>query len=73
MNFLDISPTGLYEVQVGPWPHIAPMPVLEASHITQIGSLDPDNRGLLAYLFYHIKAPLVHGFPEEWRPILAIL
>jgi hypothetical protein len=37
-NFLDRKPAGQHVCHSGPWPYITPIPKIEASHITQIGS-----------------------------------
>jgi hypothetical protein len=33
-----MKPAGRQVCQVSPWPYIAPIPDIDASHITQIGS-----------------------------------
>jgi hypothetical protein len=40
VNFLDIKLAGQQVCQVSPWPYIVPIPDIDASHITQIGTLE---------------------------------
>jgi hypothetical protein len=45
-EFFDMKPAGLHWSHAGPWPYMAPTPVLDASHMTQTDSVDESNESL---------------------------